>query len=113
MLVLLILSVVIGMIISGVTGIGILGIIAGVFVFVKCLPGALAASFIHGEVSYAQDRADYRQYLSDLASAQTAEEHECAEDDRTNRLVDTIQKNPRQVIHDNRQVHLHAHGRLV
>jgi hypothetical protein len=112
MLILLIIAAVIGAVVSGLTGIGLLGWAAGIFFFVCGLPGALITSFVHGEVSYAQDRADYRQYLSDMAAARIAEEHEYAEEDRAGRLVEAIQKNPKLVLHDRRQVHLHAHGRL-
>jgi hypothetical protein len=108
MLMLLIIAVIIGVAVSGLAGIGLLGLIAGGAFFLFGLPGALATSFIHGEVSYAQDRADYRQQLSDLAAMETAEDYELAEDERTDRIIEAMEEGPRCIVHDNRQVHFHA-----
>jgi uncharacterized membrane protein len=104
MIVVLVIAIVIGIAVSGFTGFAILGWLAGGFIFLCGLPGALIAAFVHGEVSYAQDRADYRQMLSDIR----AEEHECAKDARADRLIETIQKNPAKIYNDNRQVHFHG-----
>jgi hypothetical protein len=111
MLILLIIAAVIGTVVSGLTGIGLFGWAAGIFFFVCGLPGALITSFVHGEVSYAQDRADYRQRLSDMAAERIAEEHGYAEEARADRIAEAAQKNPKLVLHDNRHVHLHTHGR--
>jgi hypothetical protein len=108
MLALLILSVIIGIAVSGFSGFPILGLLAGGFVFFCGLPGALITSFVHGEVSYAQDRADWRQYKADLVNSSLAEEYEYAEDIRIDRLIETAKKNQKQVFYDNRQVHFHA-----
>jgi len=104
LIVLLIMSVIIGAIVGGLSGIGVLGWVAGGVIFILGLPGALIGSFIHGEVSYAQDRADYRQMQADIA----AEE---AEDERTERLLDALD-DPQQVYYDNREQHIHFHGRV-
>jgi hypothetical protein len=108
MLILTIVSIIIGCTVSSFSGFDLPGWIAGSVIFLCGLPGALAISFIHGEVSYTQDRADYRQRLSDIAAAGIAEEHELAEDGRTDRIISTVKKNPKQVFHDNRQVHIHG-----
>ena len=109
MLVCLIIAAVIGLIVSGVTGIGILGWAAGILFFIFGLPGALIASFIHGEVSYAEDRADYRETMSEIAAADLAGEHEYAEDARIDRLVDAVKRGRRgKTYADNRQVHIHG-----
>jgi len=108
MLILIFISIVIGLVVSGLSGFGILGIVAGIFFFVCGLPGAILGSFIHGEVSYAQDRADLRQFESDCAAREVAEEHEYLEENRTERLIDTVRRNPTKVYHDNRQVHFHG-----
>jgi hypothetical protein len=103
-----VISVVIGAIVAGVTGIGVLGLVVGVVLFLCGLPGALLVSFVQGEVSYAQDRADYRQWKSDFIAQEIADDHEYLEEDRTERLIDTIKKNPTEVYHDNRQIHFHG-----
>ena len=108
MIILLIIAAIIGVVVSGFTGFCIAGWIAGGFVFLCGLPGALVTSFVHGEVSYAQDRADYRQMLSDLSADIRAGEHEFAEDDRINRLVNTVSDNPLRIYNDNRQIHVHG-----
>jgi hypothetical protein len=108
MLILLLISIIIGAAVSGVTGFSILGWIAGVLFFCFGLPGVLLFSFIHGEVSYAQYRADLRQYKSDYTAREIAEEHERLEEDRTERLIDTAKKNPTMVYRDNRQIHFHG-----
>lgn len=112
MLILLILSFIIGAVVGGVSGIGILGWVAGIFFFVCGLPGALITSFVHDEVSYAQDRADYRQLKSDIAAQELAETHEYAEDERNDRLVETIKKNPKRIYNDNRKQSVHLHEKL-
>lgn len=111
MAVLLVMSAAVGIAASFFTGFEILGWIAGVFVFFCGLPGALIASFVHGEVLYAQDRADYRQTASDLSADIRAEEHEYAEDDRSDRLTEAVKNSPARIYNDNRQVHLHTHRR--
>jgi len=79
-----------------------LGWVAGILFFCFGLPGALIGSFVHGEVSYAQDRADWRQYKSDCAAREIAEEHERLEDERA------AKKKPPRVYCDNRQIHFHG-----
>ena len=103
MVILLAISAIIGIAVSGFTGFTIIGWIVGGFIFLCGLPAALVASFVHGEVSYAQDRADYRQVLADTR----AEEHEYAEGERSDRLIEAVQNNPTRIYNDNRQVHLH------
>jgi len=57
MLVLLILSVILGAVVSGLTGIGILFWVVAIIVFILGLPGVLIGGFI----SDIQDRADARE----------------------------------------------------
>jgi phosphoribosyl-ATP pyrophosphohydrolase len=109
MLILLLISIIIGAAVSGATGFALPGWIAGGFIFFCGLPGALLVSFIHGEVSYAQDRADWRQCQSDLLNSMQAEARERVEEERVERLIETAKKNRKQVFHDNRQVHFHTH----
>jgi len=113
MLVLLIISIIIGFVISGVTGFGFIGIAVGGFIFICGLPSALLGSFVHDEVSYAQDRADYRQLCSDLTAQEIAETREYAEDERNDRLVEAVKKNPKQVYNDHRKQSIHLHGRVM
>jgi hypothetical protein len=108
MFILLIVSLIVGLFVTGISGVGFFGIVVGGAFFLFGLPGALICSLIHGEVSYTQDRADYRQQLSDSTAIDIAEEHELAEDVRLDRLNETIKKNPKQVFNDNRQVHVHG-----
>jgi hypothetical protein len=112
LIVLTIFSIIIGLVVSGITGFGIFGLLAGGIIFCIGLPGALIASFIHGEVSYAQDCEDYRQLQSDITAMNIAEEHEYAEDERNERLIETLENNPKQVYYDKRNQHIHLHGRL-
>jgi len=111
MLGLTIASLIIGFIVGIVSKIAILGIVAGVFIFVCGLPFALIASFVCGTISYVQDCADYRQLCSDLAAEEIAEAHEFYEDLRNDRLVDAMTQSPRQVINDNRKQSIYLQGR--
>jgi hypothetical protein len=112
MIVLLIMSAVIGSVVSACTGIGILFWIAGGAVLIFGLPFALISSFIHGEVSYVQDRADYRQAMTEIKAEELTDEHEFAEDARVDRLAAAIKRKKKpSVTVDNRQVHIH--GRVI
>jgi hypothetical protein len=102
---LIIVSVIIGGIAYALTGLGFLFWLAAGVVFVCGLPFALIFSLIHGEVSYAQDRADYREMMSEIAAAELADEHEFNEDMRTNRLI-RHSKGQTNIYNDNRQVYL-------
>jgi hypothetical protein len=109
MLTLIILSAIAGAVIYGVTGMEFLFWIAAGIFFVCGLPFALISSFIHGEVSYAQDRADYRQTMSEIGAEELADEHEFAEDARVDRLVEAVKRDGRgDTYNDNRQVHLYG-----
>jgi len=111
MLGLIIISLIIGFVVSGVTGIGFAGLAVGAIFFACGLPFALVGLFVHGEVSYAQDRADYREYLAECSEDRRALEHELAEDIRNDSLTDTIRRNPTRVYNDNRKQSIHLHGR--
>jgi len=69
-LVLLILSVILGTVVAGLTGISFLFWVVVVFVFVCRLPVALVTGFIYGEVEYAQTCADYRATIRKLTEAE-------------------------------------------
>jgi len=112
MLALIIVSLIIGFVVAGFSGIGMLGTAAGVIFFVCGLPFALIGSFVHGEVSYTQDRADYRQCLAECSRDRRADEHELAEDIRTDCLTDVIRKTPKRVYNDNRKQIINLHGRV-
>jgi hypothetical protein len=107
MLVLLILSAITGGAVSGLTGMSFLFWLAGGIVFICGLPFVLVISFIHGEVSYAQDREDYRQAMSEIKAEELADEHEFAEDARVDRLVEAVKRSSAKLYNDNRQVHIH------
>ena len=89
---LLIVSAIIGLFVGSFTGLSLLGWTVGGAILLLGLPWALISSFIHREVSYTQDRADYRQYMSDLSADRRAED------------------NPVQVHNDNRQIHFNGGG---
>ena len=90
-----IVSAIVGLIVGGVTGLSIIGWAAGILLFVLGIPGLIIAMItesVHGEVSYAQDRADYRQLMSDInADIRAEEEDRCS-----------------NIFNDNRQIHLHG-----
>lgn len=108
MLILMIICAIIGLVIGGATGISLLGWIAGIFLFLCGLPGVLIGGFIHDEVTYAQDAADYRQMMSDFDADMRADEHELAEDIRVDRLIKTRKRPLTQIYNDKRQVHIHG-----
>ena len=102
MLVLLLISAAIGFIV-GAASYAIFGFAAGIFVFICGLPGALIGGFIHCENRYAQDRADYRQMMSDINSDLRFDEGEYRKDIRAAK-----RKPATQINYDNRQVHLYG-----
>jgi len=108
MLGLIIVSVIIGLAVTGFSGIGALGLIAGGFFFVCGLPFALIGSFVHGEVSYSQDRADYRQYLSECSEDRRAADRELVEDMRADRLIESKKPGVTQIYNDRGQVNLYG-----
>jgi hypothetical protein len=82
-----------------------------IFFFVCGLPWALVTSFVHNEVSYTQDRADYRATMAEIAAEELACDHEYAEDARVDRIVESVKKSQKKTYNDNRQVHIH--GRII
>jgi hypothetical protein len=90
LLFLLILSVILGAVAANLTGIGFLFWVVAIFVFICGLPGALITGFIHGENKYAQDRADYRETMREIAEDERAYEHEMYEDVRMDRYLDKL-----------------------
>jgi hypothetical protein len=108
MLILLIISAIIGLIVSGLTKIALIGWLIGGFFFVCGLPGALIGGFIHNEITYVQDREDYRQMMSEVDADRRAEEHEFYEDERTARLTRNNKGSLTQIYNDKRQVHIHG-----
>jgi hypothetical protein len=107
MITLLVMSIIAGAAVSGFTSIGFLFWLTGGIVFICGLLFALISSFVHSEVSYAQDRADYREAMAEIKAEELADEHEFAEDTRVDRLAGSLK--PRTAIYnDNRQVYLHG-----
>jgi len=88
MLVLLILSVILGAVVSGLTGIGFLFWVVAIIVFILGLPGAL----IGGVISNIQDRADAReterQLNEDLRMDRYLDKLDEIEDKRESRYFD-------------------------
>jgi uncharacterized membrane protein len=107
MLALLIVSLLLGILAASAFDAGFIGVFAGIVFFICGLPFALIFSCVYGVASYTQDRADYRQMLSELHAEELAEEHEIAEDARADRIIKSS-KTPMAVYHDNRQVHIHG-----
>ena len=99
MLIFILLSAIIGAVVAGISGIPVLGWVAGGFFFLFGLPGALIGSFIHGEISYTQDRADWRQMQSDMEA-----------EDREERRAERLSERPTTIIQDRRNQHIHLHG---
>ena len=108
MLAFIIVSAIIGLVVSGFSGTGALGLIAGVFFFACGLPFALVGSLVHGEISYMQDRADYRQYLSERSEDRRAADRELVEDMRTDRLIESKRPGVTQIYNDHGQVNLYG-----
>jgi cell division protein FtsB len=111
MLILLIISVILGGIVSAVTGIGFLFWVVSVIFFIFGLPGVLIGGFIHSENEYAQDRADYRELMKDLAEDERMLRHEIEEDERMDRYIDALEntKYNTNIYFDNRQIHINNH----
>jgi len=108
MLIHIIMCSVVGLIVGGISGISLVGWAVGIFLFLCGLPGALIGSFVDDSISYAQDRADYRQMMSDFDADMRAEEHEDREDARTEQLMESQKGSLTQIYNDHRQVHLHG-----
>ena len=109
MIALIIGSVVIGLILSSVTGFSIVGLIVGIAFFICGLPFALASDTIHSEVKYAQDRADYRQAMHDIDEEYRWKIAQINEDARVDRMIHEQKKRKPSstIIQDNRQIHIH------
>jgi hypothetical protein len=107
MITLLIVSAIIGAVVSALTGIGLLFWVVGGVVFIGGLPSALVSSFIHNEVSYALEREDYRQTMLEIKAGELIDEHELAEDARTDRLIESSGSRI-NVYNDNRQIRLYG-----
>ena len=108
LIILLIISVVVGAAVSGVTGLDFLFLPVAAFLFICLLPAAAILSLVHSEASYAQDRADYREAVAETAAEERAWEHEAAEDARIDRLITAVKRRKPSVKVDNRQVHIHG-----
>ena len=57
-----------------------IGLIAGIVLFICGLPFAIIRDIVHSEVSYAQDRADYRQVMADIEAERREDERLLFED---------------------------------
>jgi len=102
MLVLLIVSVILGGIFTGITGISFLFWVVSIAIFICGLPFAIINGFIQDKIDYVQDREDYRQIMRDLR------EDERREDERIERELDIlIKKNDLDIYIDNRQIHFY------
>jgi len=109
MMVLFIFSLVVAAVLWGATGLWAVGAIAGGLVFICGLPAALLVGFVHGEVSYAQDRADWRAEKSDMAADLRETDRAYSETERLDRLLERVdQESGDTIINDNRQIHFHG-----
>ena len=107
MLILLLISVVLGAVVAIFSGIGFLFWVVSIVFFVGGLPVILIIGIIHGEVEYAQDRADYREMMKDIAEDVRMEEYlekmdEISDKKSAGKYIDNRQ------YYDNRQVHYHS-----
>jgi hypothetical protein len=101
-------AIILGVVISGLTGLGFLFLPAVIIFFVCGLPFAVISSVVHDEVSYTQDRADYRETMAEIAAEELADEHEYAEDRRIDRLVEAVKRTQRKTYNDNRQIRFYG-----
>ena len=127
MLALLIVSVVLGGTVAVITGMGFLFWIVAIAICICGLPAALITGFIRGEVDHAQDRADYREEMRQLAEEERELMREIREDERYERYWDQMDKLGSKYSSitynfDARSVHYHeqpksrprdAHGRFL
>ena len=115
MLIWLIISVIIGCIVAGVTGINFLFWVVAIGIFILGLPGALIGGFFHDREEYRQDRADYRAMMRDLHEDMREEEREMRRNERHERYLERLdriesKRNRTTYKIDARSVHYHNHN---
>ena len=115
MIVLLLISVVLGGIVAGLTGLGFLFWVVAIFVFICGLPGVLIGGFIQGRIDYAQDRADHREMMREIHEDLREDEREMRRQIRHEEYLDHIDriesKRSRAIYNiDARSVHYHNQG---
>jgi len=99
---LLIVAVILGGIVAGITGISFLFWIVSIAIFICGLPFALINGFIKDKIDYIQDREDYRQLMNDLRNDARREDKE------NERELDRLNKSDNTNIYiEYRQVHFH------
>jgi hypothetical protein len=103
---------IIGAIVSAVTGIKILFWVVAIVLFLFGLPGLLISEifsgigdFIQSENEYAQDRADYRELMHDIAEDERMDRYL----DKLDDLSDDYEDEP-DIYIDNRQIHFHNYS---
>jgi flagellar motor component MotA len=102
MLSLLVVAIILGGIIAGITGMSFLFWVVSIAIFVCGLPFALINGFIQDKIDYIQDREDYCQLMRDLR------EDAIREDELIERKLDRLNKrNNADIFIDNREVHFH------
>lgn len=101
MIILLVISVVIGGIVAGISGIDFLFWVVSIGVFILGLPSTLIGGFVSDISDYNQDRADDREIMRQIA-----------EDDRLDRYLDKMDDLDigSDIYIDNRQIHFHNYG---
>ena len=113
MLIWLIISVVLGGIVAGLTGLGFLFWVVAIFVFICGLPGALINGFVQDKIDYAQDRADYREMMREIHEDIREDEREMRRQIRHEEYMDHLDriesKRSRTTYNiDARSVHYHT-----
>lgn len=108
MIMVILIATIIGAIVGALTGISLIGWIAGIFTFICGIPGILYDTFIGDTIDYVQDREDDRQLM-----------HELDEDERMDRYLTKLDEledrresrklSKHDTYIDNRQIHLHKH----
>jgi len=115
MFILLIIAIIIGGIVAGLTGIGFLFWVVSIFVFICGLPGALINWFIQDKIDYAQDRADYRETMRQIHEDIREDEREMRKQIRHEEYLDhldRIENKRSQSIYniDARSIHYYNHS---
>jgi hypothetical protein len=95
----LIVSVILGAVVAGLTGIGFLFWVVAIFVFICSLPFVLVDGYIQDKIDYVQDREDYRESMREIAEEEKM--------DRYLDSLDDVEDNETNIYIDNRSIHYH------
>jgi hypothetical protein len=91
---LLVISVLIGLFVGSITGFGIIGLIAGGFIFFYCLPGTLIVESVSSFIDNVDRAADSASKAADSAS-------------KAVKMTKEISAKPTTIYNDNRRVYIY------